>query len=516
MDALFIVPTLVSPQVNEKMIPALAKMIERNIILNNSALFQKAAIEKNSRYTSWSKVKNESSFPVTIISDGIISESSSLAQSFINQALNEAKASTYYDSDEWSTDLDAITKRRENAETFVKYTKDLRAKNEKLKEIDRLRRDELTLRANALKAQTDAARSLSDAEKLIKDREDKAADRSARSAESEARLQIEREKIERDIKEKEKLLHKPLTSEEKRKTLMDIESLRNMKLNYKRVDYDFKKTKQTDRKARSAELSGYRDNAHVKPEDVEMPSGIQFFRQISLEPTILNIKIATGTVNGEGMVIKVGVKCIPYILDDVSSIVDLLTEAKNMGVIERLFKNAIRSVNTKIWFTKRRSINKGKFIDPNEATEAIKYTPNAKELVKYINLAKSFNSMDSASWSTMIVLSSNDIDNNEELMELVNNYRKLTKYVFGDIIITNETKESAFFCTPKFGSCQEIPYSYLAKVLNLSDVIDYADASRASAWSKETNNKNSNIKKAISESAYIELRSKLTNILRTR
>jgi hypothetical protein len=481
MDALFIVPTLVSPQVNEKMIPALAKMIERNIILNNSALFQKAAIEKNSRYTSWSKVKNESSFPVTIISDGIISESSSLAQSFINQALNEAgKAKEYFTGTGWSTDLDATKEQIKRAEAELKITTDPQERKELLKDIDRFRRDAITLQGTAVKVQTDE------------------------------------ENIEKEIKEKEKLLHKPLTSEEKRKTLMDLESLKNMKLNYKKSDYDFKKTQQTDKKARSAELSGYRDNAYVKPEEVEMPSGIQFFRQISLEPTILNIKITTGTINGEGLVVKVGVKCIPYILDDVSSIVDLLTEAKNMGVIERLFKNAIRSVNTKIWFTKRRSINKGKFIDPNEATEAIKYTPNSKELVKYINLAKSFNSMDSASWSTMVVLSSNDIDNNEELMELVNNYRKLTKYVFGDIIITNETKESAFFCTPKFGSCQEIPYSYLSKVLNLSDVIDYADASRASAWSKETNNKNSNIKKAISESAYIELRSKLTNILRTR
>ena len=37
MDALFIVPTMVSPNVNIRIVPFLAKTIERNIILNNYA-----------------------------------------------------------------------------------------------------------------------------------------------------------------------------------------------------------------------------------------------------------------------------------------------------------------------------------------------------------------------------------------------------------------------------------------------------------------------------------------------
>lgn len=484
MDALFIVPTLVSPQVNEKMIPALAKMIERNIILNNSALFKKAAIEKNSRYTSWSKV-SENGIPVTILSDGIISESNTLLNTIqpTKQSLYEAtKAVEYFlddsDTNSWSGDLKDLNKRIKNLEDAANQATNQAEKQGYLKDADRLKQEALTLINNAVKVQNDF--------------EDKIR------------------------KQQEELKGKQLTSEEKRKIQMDIESLKNIKLTFKKNEYELNKAKEYDKKARSAELKTYRDSSYVKPEDVEMPSGIQFFRQISLEPTILSIPISTGTVVGEGMVIKVGVKCIPYILDDVTSIVDLLTEAKNMGVIERLFKNAIRKVNTKIWFTKRRSINKGKYLDPNEATEAIKYTPNTKELVRYINLAKSFNSMDSASWSTMVVMSSNDIESNEDLLDIVSNYRKLTKYVFGDIIITNETKESAYFCTPRFGSCQEIPYSYLSKVLNLSDVIDYSDASRASAWRKETNTRDSNVKKAISESAYKEIQDKLTKLLRSK
>ena len=46
MDALFIVPCMVSPNVNENIVPALTKMIERNILLNNSSLFRDAALKK--------------------------------------------------------------------------------------------------------------------------------------------------------------------------------------------------------------------------------------------------------------------------------------------------------------------------------------------------------------------------------------------------------------------------------------------------------------------------------------
>lgn len=52
MDAIFIVPAMISPNVNERIVPPLVKMIERNIILNNYASFRIAALK---RYTGWFK-----------------------------------------------------------------------------------------------------------------------------------------------------------------------------------------------------------------------------------------------------------------------------------------------------------------------------------------------------------------------------------------------------------------------------------------------------------------------------
>jgi len=48
MDAIFIVPAMVSPQVNKKIVPPLIKMIERNILLSNAASFRTAALRKYS------------------------------------------------------------------------------------------------------------------------------------------------------------------------------------------------------------------------------------------------------------------------------------------------------------------------------------------------------------------------------------------------------------------------------------------------------------------------------------
>lgn len=46
MDALFVVPTLVSQTVNKRLVPFIEKLVERNILLNNSATFERSLIWK--------------------------------------------------------------------------------------------------------------------------------------------------------------------------------------------------------------------------------------------------------------------------------------------------------------------------------------------------------------------------------------------------------------------------------------------------------------------------------------
>ena len=46
MDSLFVVPTVVGPSVDDKIVPAICKLVERNILINYFAVFRNAAIRK--------------------------------------------------------------------------------------------------------------------------------------------------------------------------------------------------------------------------------------------------------------------------------------------------------------------------------------------------------------------------------------------------------------------------------------------------------------------------------------
>lgn len=488
MEAIFIVPAMVSPQVNEKLIPALSKMIERNVLLNNASLFKDAALAKYSRFGAWNKVE-ENTIPVTILSDAVINENDLYLSEFGQFVITEAQKGMGGSSGSTKAELQSL------------YNDEKRIYNSTSSSNEQ-----------RMQASRNMATLLQTMQKLKSDK-DRGQSEEESKALSRDKLQLDRDKFEKDSAGKsENELRKEFLELRKMKTSGKVDELNMQKL--KRDIKDDKVRTKSGKRAKSAELDAFKhDNSFNNIDSVESPTGIKFFSQISLEPTILEIPLYIGKDNSEQKMIRVGVKCIPYIIDDVQSIVKLLNETKNMNWFERQFKNMLRKVNTKIWFTKRRAINKGDYIDPNEASEAIMYSPNRNELTKVGNLAKKFTSKDSSSWSTMIILSSFDLEANDALVNIVNNYRKLTKYVIGDLVITNETKESAFFCTPRLNHCQEIPFDYLKKILNLKDVLDYSEASRASAWSKIGTK--SNIKTAISENVTIsEVEDKLKDILR--
>lgn len=62
MEALFIVPAMVSPNVNPRLIPALSKMIERNIIMTNSAVFRTAALRKYSGFFKTARSESSTTY----------------------------------------------------------------------------------------------------------------------------------------------------------------------------------------------------------------------------------------------------------------------------------------------------------------------------------------------------------------------------------------------------------------------------------------------------------------------
>lgn len=489
MEALFIVPAMVSPQVNEKLIPALSKMIERNILLNNSSLFKNAALKKYSRFGSWSVNREGVDIPVTIISDSVINEQIS-SMCNLGRFVTEAAG---------SKDEEVPENLPEDADTLRKLYN---------------HHSQISMGKNPDGSKADP-RQVGGSAKIVANiiqqyqglgftpQQIQAAQALRNAAPGSPAQQDAADKL-KSLVDKSTIFKNMTDGDMKRASTKKIQG----------EIQDRKKAIKAGRRAKSAEVDTFRGHSFGSLDSVEQPSGIQFFNQISLEPTILEIPLYIGIENSEQKMVRVGVKCVPYIIDDVTSIIKLLNEAKNMNWFERQFKNAFRKVNTKLWFTTRRAINKGDYINPDEAAESIMFSPNRDELTNTTALAKKFTSKDSSSWSTMIILSSYDLDQNEALMDIVNNYRKLTKYVFGDLVITNETKESAYFCTPRLNHCQEIPFDYLKKVLNLKDVLDYSEASRASAWSKEAKAAKSNIRSAVSENVdYATVYHKVNDLL---
>jgi hypothetical protein len=522
MEALFMVPALASPQVNEKLIPALAKLIERNILLNNASLFRKAAGLKYERKGAWKQVQ-EDSIPVMVISDGFISENDSYMHQ-LGKLVLEAKSDEYINN--MDREMQGLKHRYNNSkdnDERKKLARDMYELNRKLGDVS-VKNDANKIKSNEIIGNRDTSiiqAKQKDAEleqkraelaARIKQQEDMNKNSENQNTEMKRKNDVEIKKLQADIAwgEKEKGYKIRDYRDKNKKSGLEQKKLKG-------EIADRKDDIAQSRTSQSAEADVF-DYKHTfsKPDDLEHPTGVRFFTQISLEPTYIDIPIKIGRMeNKETFIVRVGVKCVPYVLDDVNSIVNLLNYSKNIGFVERLFKNAIRKINTKIWFTKARAINKGRYIDPDKAVTSVIYSPNRFELTNAETLAKSFTNRDSSSWSTMIILSSFDLEDNDHLVSLISNYRKLTKYVIGDIIITNETKESAYFCTPRMNHCQEIPFDYLKKVLNLKDVLDYSEASRASAWKKETSAKDTKLSAAVTESVnYKAVTDKVNDILK--
>ena len=44
MDAIFVIPTLISPRIRKNMVPSICKLVERNILNNYYSVMRKAVI----------------------------------------------------------------------------------------------------------------------------------------------------------------------------------------------------------------------------------------------------------------------------------------------------------------------------------------------------------------------------------------------------------------------------------------------------------------------------------------
>ena len=426
MDSLFIVPALVSPNVNPKLVPAIAKMVERSILLNNAVNFKRAALI---RYKNINKMLN----PDMLEKFGIRNES-------------------------YLSGMDPNTRYRGGSKNS-RNNKEDEEEDGKIKKFPKYNNSS----------------------------------RSGSKSSDEGMFT----KVAKGVMDR----YSPDAGAKRMKRAID-------KLKFK------------DAKARGSQGALFDTDTEksLRPittgiEDVEIPRGFTFYKQISTEPTILEIPIQvkldkTGE-NYATNIVKIGVKCIPYTISDVKSIKNVIKYQSNMKFMERqFFKFKSVLLRSPLWrdvkngldgflHPEKREIFKGTIILPEKAKLMITYSPSQFYFSNPNFIAKRMSGQSAKNWTTMLILTTSDFKDSE-LHNLISNYKKLSKMTFGDIVLTNKTKESIYFCLSKMGHCNEIQMDYLKKVLDLNNVLEYSVITRhSSPWRLETKAQKTNIKTAV-------------------
>ncbi len=232
---------------------------------------------------------------------------------------------------------------------------------------------------------------------------------------------------------------------------------------------------------------------------IEYPKGIVFFNQIGLEPTYLQVPVlmkqsGIRKFGTSSRVLTVGVKCVAYQLDGVSNLTALIKDMRGRSEVERWFKKKFYGVVSKIPLTIPKAIrshgvrggqkaplmSKKKGPVKYDIKKDVLFAPRSEVLANPKKLQKMMNVRRASSWTTVTVFSTVDFSE-MDLKENLKMYKDISKSGWGDLVIVNEAKESSHFCTSKMGACYEMPFSYMRNIMNLDNVLDYAEVSR---WNK--------------------------------
>jgi hypothetical protein len=481
MEALFIIPAMVSPNVNDRVVPSIAKLLERNVAITNFALFRAAVFKKY--LSDRSNIFQESGNPLEVF----LMESGLDLRKGKMTPISESVYGGISGGE--AVDRANLKRRKEKADeykqTMRQRTMD-RKMGEKLDKQKRAQEKELSL-AKTAAGNRDRANEIRDAWAHANDE----------SGES------------------------------------------------KHIDIDLKN------KGGATSKEKAQDPKPMKIDEIERPAGITFFHNISLEPTIIEIPISQPKRSASEVeakagrtperlqkinyydssenerVVRIGIKCIPYRVDNISDVISLMSKWKNSWIIGRWFRKSINNIVKKIARTvpivlpnvKRRQGKPagmfsrgypgGGIVDDNK--KMIKYAPSKSELTKSDNLTKYISVENPSTWSTAVILSSYDLQE-QNMYNLSRDYRKLVDVAWGDMIITNETKESIFFCTQRMMTCLEMSFTQLKNIINLDNVLDYAEISGKTTPFSAFGGRTTALKNAIAES--VDLNSKINKILK--
>jgi len=244
---------------------------------------------------------------------------------------------------------------------------------------------------------------------------------------------------------------------------------------------------------------------------IEVPKNVNFYANITLEPTVVNVPIKITYVEKDAQdqydpkagkriplpepkdikytvdeTIPIGFKCMPYKLEGTeSSLYDLLhfalSQKKIVGWLQRSFEKTKKFVKRKILFSKNwwDALSVGSLKRPEyEDVNLLHFSPQISGLPPK-KLAKILDQRKHKPWTAATVFSSLDFDT-EKSREIIDKgmYRTMVKNSFGDVLIVDESKEILYMCMEKTLSCTYIGFDTLKSIVQADGVLEYADVSR--------------------------------------
>ena len=230
----------------------------------------------------------------------------------------------------------------------------------------------------------------------------------------------------------------------------------------------------------SSKESKDRGREKIKDTEVELPTGLHFYNQIGLEPTYIEIPVEMknsvwGSTGKSERLIRVGLKSIPYQIEGIDNLKNALFNPRTEKYAKSGFARKWKTLKRKVSPTRKR-IYRGDDSTGDQVRDIL-LGPSSDELANPRLLAKMMKTRSASRWSSVVVLTTYDLSE-DELRDTLKSYALLVRKGWGDIVIVNEDKESISFCMQKMMACQDIPYTYLRQVLRMDTVLDYKEISR--------------------------------------
>jgi len=242
---------------------------------------------------------------------------------------------------------------------------------------------------------------------------------------------------------------------------------------------------------------------YVDLKKVELPKSVEFYKDISLEPTFLEVPIGGRHVKDKYVpeqTIFLGFKSTPVKFEGVENLVQVMMKFGQRGVlnaIRRVIRNIGIKILTSIRFTRSYFINKGR---PEEGKGSktlgklfardlggapvmdLSYTPNFKQILNPKFLSERLSGgLQASYWASLLIITTQDIqDSGFTPIQFYQNYRRIAKSGWGDIVIIDTNKESINYCSLSLLSCSQVPFAYISNIMNIDNVLDFSELNKFS------------------------------------